>query len=133
MFIKRFFNLLAAFALVAVLVLTIREAAATTSITHTNPDTVAVEEMQRARKAEAARLTGLAEHYYTIQAQETLRLNRVRAAESARLTGLAEYTSTKQAGEALRQERVRAAEAARLNGLGQYYLTKQALETSGNR
>ncbi len=125
---KRFFSLFVFAALAVILTLTIREAAATISVTRSIPNTGGVQDAEWAKRVhdtEAARLNGLAQEYFAKQTQEAERVKRVQEAESARLNGMADEYFEKLAKEGERVSRVQAAESARLNGLAQEYFTKQ--------
>ena len=111
MFTNRLFTVLVSLALAAVIVLTVREAMATSAVASNAEEALRVE---RSRSADTARWEAMGK-YYENQAQH----QRSRSAETARWEAIAEYYQSVE--EAQDVQRGRAADAARWTDLAEYY------------
>ena len=86
MFTNRIFTVLVSLALAAFIVLTVREALATSAVASNAEEALGIE---RSRSADTARWEAIAEYYQSVE--EAHSLQRGRAADAARWTDLAEY------------------------------------------
>jgi hypothetical protein len=111
MFTNRFFTVLVILALAAVIVLTVREAMATSAVASNAEEALRVE---RSRSADTARWEAMGK-YYENQAQR----QRSRSADTARWEAIAEYYQSVE--EAQNVQRGRDADAARWTDLAEYY------------
>jgi hypothetical protein len=114
MFTNRFFTVLAILVLVAVLVLTVQEAIATSAVTSNEH---VADSMERSREADTARWQAMADYYQKGNVQP---MDRSRAADAARWEAMAEYYQMQ--AEAPNLQRGRAADAARWTAMAEYYL-----------
>ena len=86
MFTNRFFTVLVILVLTAVIVLTVRDAMATSAVA---PNAEEALRIDRSRSADTVRWEAIAEYYQRVE--EAHNLQRGRAADAARWTDLAEY------------------------------------------
>ncbi|HEY9528369.1 MAG TPA: hypothetical protein VIR02_14850 [Anaerolineales bacterium] len=86
MFTNRIFTVLVILVLAAVIVLTVREAMATSAVA---PNPEEAPSIERSRSADTARWEAIAEYYQSVE--EAHNLQRGRAADAARWTVLAHY------------------------------------------
>jgi|SRR5690349_19341430 len=111
MFTNRFFTVLVSLALAAVIVLTVREAMATSAVAFNAEEALSNE---RSRSADTARWEAMGKYYEN----QVPRL-RSRSAETARWEAIAEYYQSVEEAHNLR--RGRAADTARWTALANYY------------
>ena len=111
MFTNRFFTVLVIVALAAVIVLTVREAMATSAVAYNAGEALS---MERSWSADTARWEAMGKYYEN----QVPRL-RSRSAETARWEAIAEYYLSVEEAQDL--QRGRAADAARWTDLAEYY------------
>lgn len=117
MFTNRFFTVFVVVALTAVIVLTVREAMATSAVASNAEEALSIE---RSRSADTARWEAMGK-YYENQAPRL----RSRSAETARWEAIAEYYQSVEEAQDL--QRGRAADADRWTALAEYYQSHSEL------